>query len=263
MTTQPPFTNSPLVHGTGPGLLLAHGAGSDVMDSYGPVAGLLAEHHTVVGPDFPGSGATPLPDGPLTLDQLADHIVESAVHQGVHRFAISGFSMGCAVSVRAAVRHPERVTALVLSAGFARPNARLRLIADTWRELGAAPGSERALAAYLSLLVGSREWLDARSARDMEEQLTLFSEGAPPGTDAQLALFEHIDVTADLARIAVPALVVSATGDLLTTPLHSRELADGLPHAKLATLDCGHAIAMERPTEWAQLITEFLSTIPG
>ncbi|MCX5611520.1 MULTISPECIES: alpha/beta fold hydrolase [unclassified Streptomyces] len=263
MTSLLPSQKSVTVRGSGPGLLLAHGAGSDVEDSYGPILESLAGRRTVIGPDYPGSGNNPLLDHPLSLDQLADHIVESAVQSGVHSFAISGFSMGVSVAVRAAVRHPERVTALVLSAGFARPNARLKLVIDTWRALGAPGGDSRVLASYLSLVVGGTRWLDERSHEEIEEQLELFSAGMPPGTDAQLALFDDIDVRADLARIAVPALVVSPLGDLLITPVHSRELADGIPGARLATLDCGHAIAAERPAEWAELITEFLAAVGG
>lgn len=263
MTSLLPSQKSVTVRGSGPGLLLAHGAGSDVEDSYGPILESLASRRTVIGPDYPGSGNNPLLDHPLSLDQLADNIVESAVQSGVHSFAISGFSMGVSVSVRAAVRHPERVTALVLSAGFARPNARLKLVIDTWRALGAPGGDSRVLASYLSLVVGGTRWLDERSHEEIEEQLELFSAGMPPGTDAQLALFDDIDVRADLARIAVPALVVSPLGDLLITPVHSRELADGIPGARLATLDCGHAIAAERPAEWAELITEFLAAVAG
>ncbi|MGW1075604.1 alpha/beta fold hydrolase [Streptomyces sp. NPDC002537] len=247
------------IQGSGPALLLAHGAGSDIQDSYGPILGELARTRTVVGPDFPGSGSVPLPgETPLSLDLLADHIVDSAVRSGADSFALSGFSMGTAVAVRAAARHPERVTALVLSAGFARPNARLRLAVDTWRALGRS-GDGRTLAAYLSLAVGGPTWLDARSAEEVEEQLELFAAGMPHGTDEQLALFEHIDVRGDLAGIGVPTLVVSPTEDILITPLHSRELADGIPGATLATLECGHAIAAERPDEWAALIGEFLA----
>lgn len=252
---------SVLVRGSGPGLLLAHGAGSDIEDSFGPVLESLARRRTVIGPDYPGSGENPLPDHPLTLDALADHLVESAVQSGVHSYAISGFSMGAAVAVRAAVRHPERVTALVLSAGFARQNARLKLVVDTWRALAAREGGDRALVSYLSLMVGGTRWLDERSPEEVERQLELFSAGLPPGTDAQLALFDDIDVRSDLARIEVPVLVVSPLGDLLVTPVHSRELADGIRGARLATLDCGHAIAAERPAEWAELITAFLDGV--
>ncbi|MFJ8015658.1 alpha/beta fold hydrolase [Streptomyces sp. NPDC096339] len=263
MTTPLPSRKSVIVSGSGPGLLLAHGAGSDVEDSFGPILESLAAHRTVVGPDYQGSGINPLPDRPLTLDGLADHIVESAVQSGVHSFAISGFSMGAAVAVRAAVRHPERVTALVLSAGFARPNARLDLVIGTWRALGAPGGDGRVLASYLSLMVGGTRWLDERSHEEIGEQVELFSAGMPPGADAQLALFDDIDVRGDLARIAVPTLVVSPLGDLLVTPVHSRELVDGIRGARLATLDCGHAIAAERPAEWAELITGFLAGVDG
>lgn len=263
MTSLLPSQKSVIVRGSGPGLLLAHGAGSDIEDSYGPILETLTSRRTVIGPDYPGSGTNPLPDHPLTLDQLADHIVESAVQSGVHSFAISGFSMGVTVAVRAAVRHPERVTALILSAGFARPNARLKLVIDTWRALGMPGGDGRVLASYLSVVVGGTRWLDERSHEEIAEQVELFSAGMPPGTDAQLALFDDIDVRADLARIAVPVLVVSPLGDLLITPVHSRELAEGIPGARLATLDCGHAIAAERPAEWAELITEFLAAVDG
>lgn len=246
------------IEGSGPALLLAHGAGSDIQDSYGPILGELTGRHTVIGPDFPGSGKSPLPRGPLSLNLLADHIVDSAVRAGAETFALSGFSMGTAVAVRAAARHPERVTGLVLSSGFAKPNARLLLAIDTWRTLGRG-GDARALASYLSLLVGGATWLDARSSEELEEQLALFAAGMPPGTDEQLALFGTIDVRPDLAGIRVPTLVISPTEDILTTPSLSRELAAGIPGARLATLECGHAIAAERPGAWAALITDFLA----
>lgn len=261
MSSLIPSMNAPLIRGSGPALLLAHGAGSDVQDSYGPLIDDLAEYRTVIGPDYPGSGSTPLPGRPLTLDELADHITENAVQHGVETFAISGFSMGCSVALRAATRHPERVTALILSAGFAHPNPRLRLAVDTWRALGRNLPESRELAAYLSLMVGGPEWLDERSTDEIEEQLALFAGGLPPGTDAQLALFDDIDVRPDLARIAVPTLVVSPLRDLLITPLHSRELANGIPGARLVTMDCGHAIAAEEPAAWAALIRDFLTSV--
>ncbi|WP_334663118.1 alpha/beta hydrolase [Streptomyces cyaneofuscatus] len=253
---------APLKLGQGPGLLLAHGAGSDIQDSYGPVIERLAAVSTVVGPDLPGSGNCPLPQGPLTLDGTADHLVASAVRAGVESFAISGFSLGTAVAVRAATRHPERVTGLILSAGFACPDSRLRLVIDTWRALLRDTGNSRTLASYLSLVVGGPQWLDERTPEEIEDQLAQFATGMPAGADAQLALFDHIDVREDLRSITVPTLVVSPSADLIATPRHSRELADGIPHAELVTLDCGHAIAAERPEAWADAMTKFLTALP-
>ncbi|MER6640817.1 alpha/beta fold hydrolase [Streptomyces microflavus] len=96
----------------------------------------------------------------------------------------------------------------------------------------------------------------------VEEQVALFSAGMLVGTDAQLAMFDRIDVREDLRSITVPTLVISPLADLITTPFHSREIADGIPHAELVTLDCGHAIAAERPEAWADAMTKFLTTLP-
>ncbi|GAB2835918.1 hypothetical protein GCM10022221_38870 [Actinocorallia aurea] len=131
------------MRGTGPGLLLAHGAGGGIDPNYGAVMDVLAAHRTVVGPDYPGTGRTPRAETPLTLDGL----VATAVEEGVETFAISGYSLGCPVAVRAATRHPDRVTALVLTAGFAHPNPRLLLAARLWRDLLRADDLDAALEA--------------------------------------------------------------------------------------------------------------------
>ncbi|WP_019609917.1 alpha/beta fold hydrolase [Nocardiopsis sp. CNS-639] len=250
---------TPLILGSGPGLVLAHGAGSDVRDSFGPLPELLAEHHTVVGADYPGSGGVPLPAGPLTLDLLADHLVASADAAGLADFAVVGFSMGSAVAVRAATRHPDRVGALVLSAGLARTSPRLRLVTDTWQAL-ARGGDADILASYLSLLVNSRAWLDQRTPEQVREQVRLFGQGAPAGTGAHLDLLGGIDVLGELGLVRVPTLVVSPSDDLLLTPADHRRLASGIAGSVLVSIDCGHALASERPGEWADAVREFLGS---
>ncbi|MDQ0908931.1 pimeloyl-ACP methyl ester carboxylesterase [Streptomyces canus] len=121
------------VTGTGPGLLLAHGATGSIEGNFAPVLPALAAAHTVVAPNYPGSGGTPVAADPLDLDELTDAVVDSAVRRGVGRFAVLGFSLGTLVAVRAAVRHPERVTALVLTAGFTRPDDHLLGLLPDWR----------------------------------------------------------------------------------------------------------------------------------
>ncbi|MEV2278062.1 alpha/beta hydrolase [Nocardiopsis sp. NPDC049922] len=254
-------TTPPLITGSGPGLLLAHGAGSDVQDSFGPLLPALAERYTVVGADYPGSGAQPPTDDALSLDLLADRVVGSADEAGLGTFAVVGFSMGTAVAVRAATRHPDRVRALVLSAGLAAPSPRLRLAVDTWRALERSENPE-VLAAYLSLLVNSRAWLDGRSHEQIRAQISRFQEAVPTGSGAQLELLRGVDVRGDLAHVTVPTLVVSPTDDLLVSPGHSRELLAGIDGARLVELDCGHAVADECAREWTDAITGFLDTVP-
>src|SRR3954454_779935 len=127
---EPPFARPR--PGSGPGLLLAHGAGSSLAGTYGPILEALAAHHTLVGIDYPGSGDTPRSTTPLTVDDLADQLIAAADAEGLDRFAVSGYSLGGPVAARASTRHPERVTALVLTAAFPRRDNRLALASSVW-----------------------------------------------------------------------------------------------------------------------------------
>lgn len=247
-----------VVRGSGPGLLLAHGAGGGIDANYGPIMDVLAARHTVVGPDFPGSGRTPRADGPLSLDALADELVGAAVEEGVETFALSGYSLGCPVAVRAAVRHPDRVTALVLTAGFAHPNPRFMLAARLWRDLLRREDRE-GLARLMSLIGLSAPAVEALSQDELDAAVRTGAATLPPGTPEHVELImEGVDVRGDLPAVAVPALVISTTLDQLVTPPHHRELADGIAGARYAEIATGHLPFLERPQEWAALIHDFL-----
>lgn len=76
---------------------------------------------------------TPRARDPLTLYGLADALVRAGVDAGVSRFNILGYSLGTAVAVRAASRHPQRVTGLALTAGFTPSR-------EAWIRKGRLPG---------------------------------------------------------------------------------------------------------------------------
>ncbi|MFF9091228.1 alpha/beta fold hydrolase [Streptomyces sp. NPDC014991] len=247
-----------IVRGTGPGLLLAHGAGGGIDANYGPIMDTLTAEHTVIGPDYPGSGRTERSEEPLTLDGLADELVATAVEEGMNTFAIAGYSLGSPVAIRAATRHPDRVTALVLTAGFAHPNPRFLLAAKLWRDLLRAGDLEQ-LAAYVSLIGLSAPALEAIGQDDLDTALRTTAATIPPGTPEHIDLIiDHVDVRADLATLTVPTLVISTTLDQLVTPQHHRQLADAIPGARYAEVAAGHLPFVEQPAEWGVLIRDFL-----
>ena len=127
----PPLSTTVAGDPAGPGILLAHGATGSVEGNYGGLLpALSASGHHVVAPDYPGSGDSPRATGPLELDALADAVVAAATGAGLETFTVIGYSMGAAVAVRAAARHPERVRGLVLTAGLARADARTTVWMD-------------------------------------------------------------------------------------------------------------------------------------
>jgi pimeloyl-ACP methyl ester carboxylesterase len=248
------------VRGSGPGLLLAHGAGGSVDANYGPVLDRLAASRTVVGPDYPGTGATPRSAGPLDADDLADQLVAAAVAEGLETFALSGFSLGGPVAVRAAARHPERVTALVLTATFAQADARLRLACSVWRR-AFETGDARLLAEYLLYVALSVPALEGLSPEQFEEVATLTASSLAPGTPEHTDLVARIDVRDDLARIAVPTLVIRTDADPLVAPDLQDRLAEGIPGARVVGLATGHLPMAERAEEWGGLLADFLAGV--
>ncbi len=256
MTQIPAFSTT--VHGSGPGLLLAHGAGGSIEGNYTPVIPALAAHHTVVAPDYPGSGATPRATDPLTLDGLVDGIVAAADEAGLDTFTLLGYSLGTLVSVRTAARYPDRVRGLVLTAGLARPDNRTRSSLAIWQRLLAA-GDAEGFAHFVALSGFGEEFFNAVPEREVPAFLKLIAEGVPAGAAEQAAVVAAADTTPHLAGISVPTLVIATVRDTLVAPSNSRFLAEHIPGAEYAELETGHVPMAEKPREWEKLILDFLA----
>ncbi|UGT57242.1 alpha/beta fold hydrolase [Nocardia asteroides] len=240
------------VHGSGPGIVLAHGAGGSIDSNFGGILPLLAADHTVVASDYPAD------DTPLDLDALADALVAAAVDAGVETFTIVGFSLGTAVAVRAAARHPDKVTGLVLTAGLAAPDNRAKLAVQAWQDL-LARGAYESFARLVLLTGFSAEFVNALPTTALDEMVAQTAAAIPGGTRQQAALVETVDTTADLAGVAVPTLIVNTTADLLVAPANSRALSAAIPGAEYVELDAGHVVMLEQPAPWATHLTDFLT----
>jgi pimeloyl-ACP methyl ester carboxylesterase len=253
----------PVVRGEGPALLLAHGAGGGIEGNFGLVMDDLSGDHTLIGPHYPGAGGTPVDAEPLQLDELADQLVSSAVAAGHDSFVIIGESLGTAVAVRAAARHPERVRALVLTSGFAIADNSLTLATQLIRILKTT-GNHRAAARVALQSCLSNAQLAQLPPEQLEFLIDATEQGLPPGALDHFDLVERVDVRDDLAGLSMPVLVVSPTGDRMVLPESSHRLAAAIKNAQLLELpDAGHILDEPNRAEWLAHLRTFLAALPA
>ncbi|CDO08131.1 transcriptional regulator CadC [Mycolicibacterium cosmeticum] len=237
--------------------MLAHGAGGSVNANFGQVIEAMSGTRTLVGMNYPGSGATPEGAGLLDLGVLADSLVGAAVDAGFETFPILGLSLGTAVAVSAAARHPNRVSGLLLTVGFARVDQQLRLVVDTWTAL-AASGDRQALAGYLVSL-SSPAVLGSLDRAAADAAVTMTQDNYPNGGVNQARLAASVD-TLDVCReLALPTVVFVGGQDRIVLPESTRQLAAAIPGATVIEYpDAGHIFTPDEAAAWIDDIGEFL-----
>jgi len=108
------------IHGTGTPLIMLHG-GFGTFEMFAALSPTLIQQHQVIGVDLYGHGRTALTDRPLRFEQMADDIAGLIEHLGIAQANVLGYSLGGAVALQTAIRHPEQVKKLVvISSPFKR-----------------------------------------------------------------------------------------------------------------------------------------------
>ena len=259
---------------TAPTVLLLHGfpTSSHMFRNLIPA---LADRFHVVAPDYPGFGLSSMPrvdQFDYTFDNLADVVDEFTEEIGLTRYALYMQDYGAPIGFRLAVRHPERVTALVIQNGNAYleglPDAFWKPIKDYWRERTAA----RAALLARSLELEGTRWQYVHGARRPE----LISPDAwlvdqqlldrPGNKEIQLQLFYSYGSNPPLypawqdylRRHQPPTLIVWGKNDVIFPAAGARAYLRDLKEAELHLLDTGHFALEEEGETIARLMRRFL-----
>lgn len=258
MWTRIPDTPGAISIGTGPPVLLAHGAGGGVKGNFTTLAAEMCGSRRLIGLDYPGSGNRPMADRPLRVDALSDELVAVGDAAGGMRFPIVGLSLGGAVAVAAAARHPDRVSGLVLTAAFPRADAQLRDNIALFDALGSSDSLCRARLIFQSCF--SPAMMNGMSRQDHEDTLADMAATIPAGATDQYRLSGELDVSSSAASIRVPTLVIIAGQDRMVLPSTTRRLAGLIPGAELREYQAaGHAFVGSEVKDWARDIDRFLT----
>ena len=250
--------------GRGDPLLLINGISGNTL-SWEPLLSELAKHFRVIAFDPRGAGRSTAPDGPYTTRQMADDAAALLAHLGIERAHVLGFSMGGLIAQELALGHPELIDRLVLYATFARPR---RAIMDPWLTF-IVQVQERGLDTT-GVELFWLPWLftPAFMARpELVEEAQAWQDPYPApahGIAAQAEAIRTHDTLERLPRIAAPTLVLVGAEDVLTPVYYSRELAAGIPGARLQVLERGgHSALWEYQEAGAEALLAFLTPRAG
>lgn len=247
--------------GTGPAILFVCGYGVDRHGWRRQVEG-LSTRFTVATYDHRGVGdSSPLVGLPAIAD-LADDAAALARRLGLTAATVVGASMGAAVAIELALRHPEAVGRLVCLAPVVRPNERFAAVLRAWSDT-TEPESEIRIRNMLPWLLG-RDFLAVAGKRAAAAAaLRAMAARTPPETlrGHAEALLEWLGTgEKHLPGIACPTLVVAGEDDWLTPLDQARALAAAIPNARLEiVVGAGHALMVERPDAVNAAIASFSS----
>ncbi len=192
------------------------------------------------------------------LESVVDHI-------GLERFALMGISQGGAVAIEYAVRHPERVSHLVLYGAYARGAAKRGPAALEEREALltlTTQGWGRNNPAYRQVFTS--RFIPGASA----EQMDWFNELQRTSTSLEnatriMTAYGDIDVLDRLARVGAPTLVLHAREDVVSPVEEGRRLASLIPNARFVTLDSANHLPLEDEPAWQVLLAEIRGFLGG
>lgn len=243
--------------GNGPTVAVAHGAGGGVLANFGELADGL--DRSLIGPNYPGVAGRPLATEPLELEHLADEVVAAGLSTGAERFPVFGLSLGSAVAVTAAVRHPERVSALVLTVGFARADVQSVAFCRVWQRL-AATGAMDELSWHILSGASTPHDLADLDPGAAEAAAAQIADTYPPGGADHVDLVRRADVAGLLPRVAVPTLVVAGGQDRIVLHTTTRAVAEGIAGAELVEYpEAGHIFDPRHTDRWRADIAGFLA----
>ena len=225
----------------------------------------LSRHNTFYRYDARGNGLSDREVPDVTFENFVDDLETVVDAAGIERFALLGISQGCAVSIAYAVRHPERVSHLVLLGGYT----------IGWRKRARTAAEKEAGEAMLTLM--RLGWGQENPAfRQMftsqfipgatKEQADWFNEfqriSASPGDAARnLIANGDVDVTGLLPKVRVPTLVIHARNDARVPFEAGRRMAAGIPGARFVPLEGQNHLILESEPAFARFFEEFKAFI--
>lgn len=216
--------------GQGEPIILLHGNGENCGYFQGQIDEFSKCYH-VYAIDTRGHGKTSRGNMPFTIQQFADDLLGFMDEHRIEKAHLLGFSDGGNIAMVFAIKYPNRVNRLILNGANM-----------------CAEGVKRTVQIPIEIgyKIAKKFAGKSDSARLNAEMLGLMVN-------------EPNVLTSELARIQAETLVIVGTNDM-TKKEHTKQIADGIPSAKLVFIKGNHFIASKHPNEFNRIVLEFLNS---
>ena len=253
-----------------PKLLLLHGFPS-ASHMFRDLIPLLSDRFHMIAPDLPGFGNSDRPDRGLTFDKIAQTIDRFTEVVGFDRYAVYVFDYGAPTGFRLAVKHPDRITAIISQNG----NAYEEGLSEGWSPIrayweDASPANREALRAFLA--PETTVWQYTHGVPDPSVvspdgySLDNYYLARPGADETQLDLFG--DYKSNVALYPTfqayfrthkpPLLAAWGKNDPFFLPAGAEAFKRDIPRAVVRFFDTGHFALETHAVEIAAAIRDFL-----
>jgi len=220
------------------------------------------KHFTCYTVDLRGAGLSGKPDGEYTTELLAADVAAFMEAAGIERAHIAGLSLGAAVGMWLAAKHPDKVQSLSLHSAWHATDPFLRGAVESWRIMARGLDNVTEM-----VIAGIFPWCftpELYAARpEYVDSLAEFVRSRPmPSVDAFLrqsgAVLGH-DASAALGAIEAPTLITFGERDQVTSTRFAGPLSEGIADSEVIVFaNAAHAPIYEITEEFNQRTLDFL-----
>ncbi|MFB9071618.1 alpha/beta fold hydrolase [Citricoccus parietis] len=209
---------------------------------WNPLLKAAGEDFGAITYELPGHGIDTEHGAPESFDDLVRASEELLLREAQEPVVYCGVSLGGAIGVRLAADHPELIRALVVvNAPMAQPSPAF------WHDRAEAVGASGL--DPLATVLHERWFSESADTYVVEAVRRDFRSLPVAGYAAACRAIADLDVREAAGRVRVPAVVLSADGDLAVDPSNSAALAEAMPQAALRRVSGAHLLPAENPAE--------------
>ncbi len=247
------------VIGRGEPLLMIQGLGTD-KNGWNLQRLAFAHKYRTIALDNRGSGRSDKPDGPYSLQQMADDALTVLDAAGVERAHVMGASMGGAIAQLVAVGAPDRVRSLVLACTACRNHPWRRQLLAGWAEVAERDGMAALSRQAARWVIGPRSWRRVSPLFGWLGPLAMMRTPHAFAAQVSAILTAPEDESAELlAELRIPTLVIVGNQDILTPRGDSEDLAERIPGAELVVISgAAHGFMIEHWRPFNRAVLGFL-----